>query len=733
MVLYRFQNSLRAIGMIFAVLLVLISSPWSTAQAAPRYIDASLVAETLEPEPGSTVRLAIQMVPKDGWHGYWINPGESGLPVEVSWEAPEGVEFGELRHPAPTLLEVQGIASYVHEGTFTLLTEMSVPAGMRAGTSLPVIAHLFWLACSDTLCVPERTTLTIELRMGANSPNPQGASIISQAAARLPTLLPGSTFAREQREWVFTIADGGRLREASTRLYPARSDWFAAAARQSVKRTGDSLRIEVAAQADAPGGAFAGVVSDGSNSFRISASRSAAAASGQGSGDVEAQPQTEEAEEAASRGGPADPIAAPLPAGEEKTEQLATVRSDVPESIASVLAVSLLAAVLGGLLLNLMPCVFPILSLKALNLARAGGDKASARSEGLGYTAGSVATATALGGVVLALKAGGEEVGWSFQLQSPVVILLLLMLTSAIALNLAGLFEVRLAMPGRGTSQRHGFVGGFSTGALAALIATPCSGPFMAGALGAALVLPPMAALAIFAGLGLGMALPFLAVAFVPALQARLPKPGAWMNTLRRVLSLPMFATALALAWILGRQVGVNGMAVGIAVTLLLGVGLWWLGTRQQAGRSSWSALAPAALALGAVFILGLPTEEPVTARSGESALHQPFSEERLAALRREGTPVFVDFTADWCLTCKVNEKVAIDTDTAQDAFAQAGVVTLIGDWTTADPEITRFLERHGRNSIPFYLFYPAGGDAEVLPQILTPGLLADLARQEAE
>ena len=186
-------------------------------------------------------------------------------------------------------------------------------------------------------------------------------------------------------------------------------------------------------------------------------------------------------------------------------------------------------------------------------------------------------------------------------------------------------------------------------------------------------------------------------------------------------------------AWILGRQVGVNGMAVGIAVTLLLGVGLWWLGTRQQAGRSSWSALAPAALALGAVFILGLPTEEPVTARSGESALHQPFSEERLAALRREGTPVFVDFTADWCLTCKVNEKVAIDTDTAQDAFAQAGVVTLIGDWTTADPEITRFLERHGRNSIPFYLFYPVGGDAEVLPQILTPGLLADLARQEAE
>ncbi|AJR26799.1 hypothetical protein TZ53_23115 (plasmid) [Sphingobium sp. YBL2] len=718
-------------GLVFAALLLLLALPWSTAQAAPRYISASLVAETLEPEPGSTVRLAIRMVPKKGWHGYWVNPGESGLPVDVSWEAPEGIEFGELRHPAPTLLEVQGIASYVHEGTFTLLTEMSVPAGMRAGTSLPVTAHLSWLACSDTLCVPERATLTTELRIGTGSPNPEGASLISEAATRLPSLLTGSTIAREQGKWVFTVADGGRLREASTRLYPAQSDWFAAAARQSVERTGNSLRIEVAAQADAPGGTFAGVVSDGKNSFRISANRSAATASGMGNRGGEAQPQAEEAEEAVIGAGPADSIAAPPPAGEEKTEQLAAARSDVPESIASVLAVSLLAAVLGGLLLNLMPCVFPILSLKALNLARAGGDRATARSEGLGYTAGSVATATALGGVVLALKAAGEEVGWSFQLQSPVVILLLLMLTSAIALNLAGLFEMRLALPGGRASQRHGFAGGFSTGALAALIAAPCSGPFMAGALGAALVLPPGPALAIFAGLGLGMALPFLAVAFVPALQARLPKPGAWMNTLRRVLSLPMFATALALAWVLGRQVGVNGMAIGIAVTVVLGVGLWWLGTRQQTGRTSWSALAPAVLALGAIFILGLPTEEPVTARSGESTLHQPFSEERLAALRREGTPVFVDFTADWCLTCKVNEKVAIDTDTAQDAFASAGVVTLIGDWTTADPEITRFLEKHGRNSIPFYLFYPAEGDAKVLPQILTPGLLADLARQE--
>ena len=240
-------------------------------------------------------------------------------------------------------------------------------------------------------------------------------------------------------------------------------------------------------------------------------------------------------------------------------------------------------------------------------------------------------------------------------------------------------------------------------------------------------MLPAPLALAVFAVLGLGMALPFLAVAFVPAVQRRLPKPGAWMDTLRKVLSLPMFATALALAWLLGRQTGVNGMALGLVVLSLFAVSLWWYGLRQRRSAAGWLTLVPASLALAGVLAVGIPEAPNAATASGkvaESELHEAFSTARLAQLRAAGTPVFVDFTADWCLVCKVNERVAIDTDATQEAFAEARVVTLTGDWTRQDPEITAYLADHGRNSIPFYQFYAPGEDAEVLPQVLTPQIL---------
>src|SRR3546814_283007 len=398
-----------------------------------------------------------------------------------------------------------------------------------------------------------------------------------------------------------------------------------------------------------------------------------------------------------------------------------------------VLRIALMGALLGGLLLNLMPCVFPILSLKALSLAKSGGDPRAARVEGAGYAAGVIATSLFLGALLIGLRAIGMEIGWSFQLQSPGVILVLLVLTGAIALNLAGLFELPMpAFAARG-SRTGGFLGAFSTGALAAFIAMPCSGPFMAGALGAALVLPAPLALAVFAMLGLGMALPFLAVAFVPAVQRRLPKPGAWMDTLRKVLSLPMFATALALAWLLGRQTGVDGMALGLLVLSLFAVSLWWYGLRQRRGSAGWLTLAPASLALAGVLTVGIPEAPSAATASGEVAegnLHETFSTARLAELRASGTPVFVDFTADWCLVCKVNERVAIDTEATQQAFAEAGVMTLTGDWTRQDPEITAYLADHGRNSIPFYQFYAPGKASEVLPQVLTSQVLVGKAKE---
>ena len=326
-----------------------------------------------------------------------------------------------------------------------------------------------------------------------------------------------------------------------------------------------------------------------------------------------------------------------------------------------------------------------------------------------------------LGAAILALRAGGSAVGWAFQLQDPHVIVALLVLVVVIALNLAGLFE----LPAIGGTLAAG--NSVATGALAAFVATPCTGPFMGAALGAALVLPVAAALAVFAGLGLGLALPFLALGFVPPLRRRMPRPGAWMATLRRGLSVPMFATALGLVWLLGRQAGSDAGAVGLGAALLAALALWWAGRRQARGVSGLTIGALAAVAATALAIAVLPVASPGAAAAVSTTGAQSFSEARLAALRTQGTPVFVYFTADWCLTCKVNERVAIDRPEVVAAFAAAGVVTLVGDWTRADPAIGRFLEAHGRSGVPFYLFYPRRAEPRVLPQVLTPAMLTAL------
>src|SRR3546814_272993 len=475
-----------------------------------------------------------------------------------------------------------------------------------------------------------------------------------------------------------------------------------------------------------------------------------------------------------------------------------------------------------------MPCVFPILSLKALKLAKAGGDEHVVRRDALAYTAGIVLTCLALGGALLALRAGGAAIGWAFQLQDPRIILLLLVLVTAIAFNLAGLFELssvnagsslaekpgsagsfwtgvlaafiatpctgpfmgaamgaaliltvplalvifaglglglalpfllisfipalRRGLPKPGPwmgplrrvlavpmfltaialvrSEKPGSAGSFWTGVLAAFIATPCTGPFMGAAMGAALILPVPLALVIFAGLGLGLALPFLLIAFIPALRRGLPKPGPWMGTLRRVMAVPMFLTAIALVWLLGRQAGTTGMTIGLGVAAGSALLLWWVGMRQAHGRGgAWIvSLAMLRVLAGGAALLPM-RNEAAAAKSGAIAQDEAFSEARLAALRAEGRPVFLYFTADWCLTCKANEAAAIDRAEVRDAFARKRVAMLVGDWTNADPEISRFLERHGRSGVPLYLWYAPGQEARVLPQILTPSLLATLPK----
>jgi DsbC/DsbD-like thiol-disulfide interchange protein/cytochrome c biogenesis protein CcdA len=679
----------RAPALLFLLALLAALSAASAARAQPpagqKAMAVRLVAETDRPAAGESVALALAMTPRPGWHGYWSNPGDAGLENRIEWRLPAGVAAGPLQYPVPERLIVGGFMNYVYEGDYALLVRLAIPPGLAPGTKLPLRAKLFYLVCTDKICVPEDAAIALDLVVGAGGASPSRRAEFDRYRQALPRPLGSEArFARV----------GGKLRLAIP--LPAALPWsepyfFAAtlgavdhSAPQMLSRNGDWLIVETKAGRAAPE-AIEGVL-------------------GLGGGRGLAL---------AARPGPVPAAGAPLAAAPVQ---------QAPGGGASLL-LTLVGAIVGGLLLNVMPCVFPILSLKALSLARAGGDEGAARREALAYTAGLVLVCVALGGALLALRSGGAAVGWAFQLQDPRAILLLLLLVTAIALNLAGLFELPAIGGGDRLARRGGAAGAFWTGALAAFVATPCTGPFMGAAMGAALVLPGPAALAVFAGLGLGVAIPFLLLGFVPALRRRLPAPGPWMARFRRILSLPMFLTAVGLAWVLARQTGNGGMVLGLGAALAVALALWWAGRCR-----GWLALAPAGLAALAAVAL-LPTAPgPPPAHASTLLDAQPFSEPRLAALRAEGRPVFVYFTADWCLTCKVNEEAVLDRDDVARAFAAGNVAVLVGDWTRGDAEIGRFLEKHGRSGVPLYLWYAPGREAEVLPQILTAGRVAGLS-----
>jgi thiol:disulfide interchange protein len=376
------------------------------------------------------------------------------------------------------------------------------------------------------------------------------------------------------------------------------------------------------------------------------------------------------------------------------------------------------------MLLNLMPCVFPILALKALHLARSGGDEATARRDALAYAAGAVVGTGLLGAVLLAIRAGGRAAGWAFQLQDPRTIVVLLLLATAIALNLLRSFE----LPVLGSETRP--TGSFGTGALAAFVATPCAGPFLGAALGTALLLPAAGSVLVFAALGLGLALPFVLVAFVPALRRLLPRPGAWMARLQRFLAIPMAATAFGCLWLLWRQGGAEALAIGIAATAALILILLWVGRRQRSGEAAGLAALAAVLVVMGAAVLLVPTRPQAATSVPLGAM--AWSEAAVARERAAGHPVFAYFTADWCLTCKVNEASAIERDETQAALRKARVKVLVGDWTNGDPAITRFLDQRARAGVPLYLWYePGSGAPEELPQILTPSMLIERAKRQ--
>jgi len=651
------------------ILIALLFSP-TLAEARTNAIQPELVAEG-PVAPGGEVELAIVMHTRAGWHGYWLNPGDAGLPMSIDWKLPPGASVGPLRYPVPSRLTVSGLMNYVYERDYALLTRLKVPAG--ATPPLTIAASARWLACTDKVCVPEQGEFSLVLP--ARAPADPRFNAWRQALPR--PLVSTGRFALDDGKLTVAIPLPASVVLDQPYLFPITNGVVVYQAKQGFRRVGDTLIAEIARQRSGSVTEFAGVL-----------------ALGDGRGlEFRAAP-------------------GPVPAGGKTLGEVAPV----------AILWAVLGAIAGGVLLNLMPCVFPILALKALALAKAGGDERSARRDALAYAAGAILGTGALGFALLLLRAGGSAMGWAFQLQDPRTILLLLMLGVAITLNLVGLYRLPVVAGEAGPK------GGFATGALAAFVATPCAGPFLGAALGTALLLPPAGAILVFAALGAGLALPFIAIAFIPALRKRLPRPGAWTHKLQRLLAIPMAATAAACLWLLGRQSGSEGLWIGLAAIALVIILLLGYRAAQAAGRSAGAIIA--VVFLLAAFGLGgaLP---PASAEANIPLGAKQWSETRVNAVLASRRTAFVYFTADWCLTCKVNEAGAIERAEVRAAFKRAGVEILAGDWTNGDPAITRFLDRRDRAGVPLYLWYePGKAEAEELPQILTPAMLIARARQ---
>ncbi|GJE11386.1 protein-disulfide reductase DsbD family protein [Methylobacterium longum] len=695
------------------ILALAASLPVAVAQGFPQGFrtPSDLVRSSLAAEPAAVAgaqpfTLAVRMQVKPGWHVYWRNPGDSGLPPEVTWTLPAGFNAGAIRWPAPERIPIATLMNYGYEGEVTLLVPVTPPPSLDPADPVRIQAKLTYLVC-ETECVPGSADLALTLPVGEPKPDPANAELFARARAALPVpALWPLRLASQGDTLRLDFAAGGLKADAIRNVayfpYSETAIDNAAAQVAAIDDTGLHLTLARSSPAEAVPGALPGVLT--LEEVGDAGTRRLAFAYGD-----------EPAPAAAASSIP--PSAAPVP-------QVAA------ELDALTLATAAAFAFIGGLILNLMPCVFPVLSIKVLGLVRhAGESPARLRMHGFAYTAGVLASFLGLAAVLIALKGGGAAIGWGFQLQSPLVVAGLAYLLFAMGLSLSGVVQVggRLAGLGDGLARRAGLGGSFFTGVLATLVATPCTAPFMGSAVGFALTQSAVVALAVFASLGLGLALPFLVLTLWPPALRALPRPGAWMETLKQVLAFPVYATVAWLVWVLAQQVDPRGLLAALIGLVLVGFAAWaWELGRTAPPRTGRVAQGAAALALVAVAGLAVTVPQDRATPSAQAAHDgiEPFTQARLDALVNGRRPAFVDMTAAWCITCAVNEATSLNTKAVRAAMAERGVTYLKGDWTNQNPEITRLLEKHGRSGVPLYLLYSGTGEPQVLPQILTEGVV---------
>ncbi len=681
-----------------------VAAPAAGNAADRPLVHVELVSETASVQPGAPFWVALRQRIPPGWHTYWANPGDSGEPTRLEWALPAGVTAGAIAWPAPERIPVGSAMSYGYSGEVLLPVRIDAPAALRPGETLTLRVAAAWLVCEKE-CIPEEATveLTLPVAIGRPAADRRWGDALAGTLVALPRPSPWPvTVSATAATVTLSVAASGlrpeRIQDAW--FYPLEWGLITYAAPQALAVSPHNLTLSVA------------------------------------------------------RGPLADALTRPVEGVLVITEQLdaGPVRQAFAVRAAAVAATmetagswttllqALGLALLGGLVLNLMPCVLPVLSVKALSLVAHGGSGAAAmRRHGLAYTGGVLVSFAVVAGALIALRAAGEQVGWGFQLQSPVFVTLLTYVLFVMALALSGVVTIggRVTAMGSGLATRPGYTGSFFTGALATLVATPCTAPFMATAIGYALTQPALVALAVFEALGLGLALPYLALSLAPGWARLLPRPGPWMQRLQQVLAFPMYATVAWLVWVLSLQVGPTGLAACLAGLVLVGLGAWlYERARHSAGGGARGARAVAVLsvlaALGLVPALGeAPASRLAPVERAEAGIPwEPYTPERVSQLRADGRAVFVNFTAAWCITCLVNERVALRSSEVATGFVDKRVAYLKADWTRRDPEIARVLATFDRSGVPLYLLYPRNGTAAarpyVLPQILTERIVLE-------
>lgn len=662
-------------------------------------VRAELLAHAPEgATPGKPVWVGLQLTHKPEWHTYWKNSGDSGLPTQLEWALPAGVMAGDIAWPAPKKIPIGNLANYGYENTVLLPVPLTISPDFKPGllaSEIDVKLKASWLVCRKE-CIPEEGEFALKLPV--KSTTALSSAAFEAAFAAHPKALNGEGRVAIEGQAIALSVSGlpAAWRGKPLEFYPETAEVIETAGAWTQAWNGDlwTARVPLSAQRSASPAVMPVVLA------------------------LDGQAWRNEAKVA----GEWPKVAAAATVSPALEAALRSNAAAVPPAPSLTLVAALFGALLGGLILNLMPCVFPVLAIKVVGFTRHADDRRAHRISGLAYTAGVIASFLALGALMLALRAAGEQLGWGFQLQSPAVVAALAVLFTVIGLNLAGLFEFGQFLPSSVASleARHPAANAFLSGVLAVAIASPCTAPFMGASLGFAIGLPAAQALLIFAAIGVGMALPYLVASLVPAVARALPRPGAWMDTFRRFMAFPMFATVAWLVWVLGQQSGIDGAGALLALLVSLSMVLWAL-TLQGRTRAVLAAVSVAAFALLASAV-GANVTKPLDAGApiaSADARWQAWEPGRVDQLLAAGQPVFVDFTAAWCVTCQYNKKTTLADGAVLADLAAKNVVLLRADWTRRDPAITAALAGLGRSGVPVYVFYKQGSAPVVLSEVL--------------